>query len=35
MGLELVREGVDWINAVYDKDQLWTVVKATIISLGQ
>jgi hypothetical protein len=35
MGLELVREVVDWINAVQDKDQLWTVVNATMISLGQ
>jgi hypothetical protein len=33
--LELVRAGVDWINAVQDKDQLWTVVNTTMISPGQ
>jgi hypothetical protein len=35
MGLELVREGAEWINAAQDKDQLWTAVNTTMISPGQ
>jgi hypothetical protein len=35
MGLEWVREGVDWINAVQDKDRLWTVVNTIMIYPGQ
>jgi hypothetical protein len=34
MGLELVREGAEWINAAQDKDQLWTAVNTTMISPG-